>query len=78
MKQQSISKQSVQHGRSKTRNQRKREFINTLLMSIVALLMSVMVLTMMVKAWAEHPAEQSVDGRAYLESIQSFGGGSND
>ena len=46
-------------------------------MSIAALLMSVMVLTMMVKAWVGHPAEQPVDGRAYLESIQAFGGESN-
>ena len=53
----------------KTRNQRKREFINTLLMSIVAFLMSVMVMTMMVKAWAEHPAEQPVNGYEYLQSI---------
>lgn len=31
-------------------------------------------LTMMVTAWAEHPAEQFVDGHEYLESIQ---GGDN-
>ena len=35
----------------------------------MVVLMSV-VLTMMVTAWAEHPAEQPVNGHEYLESIQ--------
>ena len=54
---------------SKTRNQRKREQINTILMGIAAALLCAIVCTMMVKAWAEHPAEQPVSGTEYLESI---------
>lgn len=56
---------------TRTRNQRKRDFISTTIMTVSVLLMSVMVLTMIVKAWAEHPAEQPMDGQAYLASIQA-------
>ena len=69
MQQKSFTKQS----RSRTRNQRKREFIRTLCMSIAALLLSVMVLTMMVKAFVEHPAEQPI---SYAEHMAAIGGDS--
>ena len=69
MKQQNISKQSAQHGRSRTRNQRKRERIETFFMAVACVLIWATVLSMMVNAWAEHPAEQFVNGYEYMESI---------
>lgn len=60
---------------SKTRNQRKRELRRTVCMAAVLGLLWMMVCTVMVKAWVEHPAEQPVDGVAYMEAI---GGDIND
>ena len=54
----------------KTRNQRKRERIKTAVMVAVMVLLMTTVFTMMVKAWAEHPSEQPVNGYEYLESIK--------
>ena len=70
MKQQSISKQSRQHERSRTRNQRKRELRRLTCMVFALCMLWLMVFSMMVKAWAEHPAEQPVSGYEYMESIQ--------
>lgn len=53
----------------KTRNQRKRERIETAVMSVAAVLIWAMVFSMMANAWAEHPAEQFVGGVAYMETI---------
>jgi hypothetical protein len=39
-------------------------------MAFAMRLMWLIVLTMMVTAWAEHPAEQPVNGYEYMESIQ--------
>ena len=69
MKQQNISKRSVQHGRSRTRNQRKRERIETLLMGVAAILIWATVFCMMAKAWAEHPAERFVGGYEYMATL---------
>ena len=77
MKQQSISKQSVQHGRSRTRNQRKRERIQTACMAAVLMILWMILCTVMVKAWLGHPAEQAVDGGTYMESICVIGGDSD-
>lgn len=66
MQQKNFTKQS----RSKTRNQRKRELIQTACMAFALVLMSLMLCTVLVKAWA---AEQPVDGREYLASIQNGG-----
>lgn len=66
MQQKNSMKQSR---RSRTRNQRKREFIRTACMAFAALLLWVMVFSMMVHAWAEHPAEQFVGGYEYMEAI---------
>ena len=53
----------------KTRNQRKRERIETIFMSVAAILLWAMVLSSMANAWAEDPAEQFVGGVAYMEAI---------
>ena len=73
MKQQNTSKQSKQHGRSKTRNQRKRELRRLICMSFALGLLWLMVFSMMVSAWAEHPAEQPV---TYAEHMEAIGGDS--
>ena len=75
MKQQSISKQSVQHERSRTRNQRKRERIQTACMAAVLMILWMILCTVFVKAWLGHPAEQPVHGIVYMETIggDSFG-----
>lgn len=66
MQQKNSTKQSI----SRTRNQRKRELRRTICMAFAMGLMWLIVLTMMVTAWAEHPAEQPVNGYEYMESIQ--------
>lgn len=68
MKQQNISRQSGQQGR-RTRNQRKREMRRLICMSFALGLLWLMVFSMMVGAWAEHPAEQPVNGYEYMEMI---------
>lgn len=77
MKQQNISKQSVQHGRSRTRNQRKRERTESAFMVFSMLMVWVMFLAVVLQVWSCHPAEAPVDGRSYLESIQYIGGDSD-
>lgn len=62
MQQKSFTKQS--------RNQRKLERRKTAVMVVAMMVLWSVVLTMMVTAWAEHPAEQPVNGHEYLESIQ--------
>lgn len=66
MQQKSFTKQS----RSRTRNQRKREVRKTVFLVLAMVMMWSLVLTMMVTAWAEHPAEQPVNGYEYMETIQ--------
>lgn len=74
MKHENISKQSVQQGRrQRTRNQRKRDRARTACMMIFLVILSMMLCTVMVKAWAEHPAEQPV---SYAEHMISIGGDS--
>ena len=53
-----------------SRNQRKLERRKTAVMVAAMLILWSALLTMMVTAWAEHPAEQPVNGHEYLESIQ--------
>lgn len=60
---------STKQSRSKTRNQRKRERIQTVCMAVACLVLWGFVLSMMVNAWAEHPAEQHVSGTEYMETI---------
>ena len=66
MQQKSFTKQS----RSRTRNQRKSEVRKTVFLVLAMVMMWALALTMMVTAWAEHPAEQPVNGYEYMESIQ--------
>ena len=54
---------------SKTREQRKRERWQTAAMAAALMIMWMVICTMMVKAWAEHPAEQPVNGVEYIEAI---------
>ena len=57
--------------RSRTRNQRKHDRARTVCMVAAVGLLWCGVGSMLVKAWAEHPAEQPVDGQEYLASIQA-------
>lgn len=61
----------------KTRNQRKRERIQMAFMVVAMMILWAMALTMMVKAWGEHPAEQSVSYAEHMEYVQSIGGDSD-
>ena len=54
---------------SKTREQRKRERWQTAAMAAALMIMWMVICTMMVKAWADSPAEQPVNGVEYIESI---------
>ena len=58
-----------QYRRHRTRNQRKRERIETFFLSCACVLIWALVLSMMANAWAEDPAEQFVGGVAYMETI---------
>lgn len=50
----------------KTRNQRKRELLQTACMTFAVVLMSLMLCTILVRAWA---AEEPVNGYEYIASI---------
>ena len=58
-----------QYRRQRTRNQRKRERIETFFMSVAAILLWAVVLSSMAKAWAEDQAERHVSGYEYMETI---------
>ena len=58
---------------TRTRNQRKHDRARMVCMIAAVGLMWGAVGSMMVKAWAEHPAEQPVNGLVYLEMIQDGG-----
>jgi hypothetical protein len=60
---------------NKTRNQRKRERIQTVCMVFALLFLWMMLCTMLVKAFFEHPAEAPVNGIVYMETIggESYG-----
>ncbi len=68
-------KNSMQQSR-RTRNQRKRELRRIICLSASLLMMWMMLCTIFIKAWCDHPAEQPVNGFVYLETIQD-GGDSN-
>ena len=63
-------KNSTKQSRSRTRNQRKRELRRLVCMTFGLGLLWLMVFSMMVGAWMEHPAEQPVSGYEYMQSIQ--------
>ena len=54
---------------SKTREQIKRERWQTAAMAAALMIMWMVLCTMMVKAWADSPAEQPVNGVEYIEAI---------
>lgn len=68
-------KSSTKQYRSRTRNQRKRERIQTACMAAALIVLWMILCTVMVKAWLGHPAEQPVHGIVYMETIggDSFG-----
>lgn len=70
-------KNSTKQSRSRTRNQRKRELRRTICMAFAMGLMWLIVLTMMVTAWAEHPAEQTVSYSEHMETVLIIGGDSS-
>lgn len=57
---------------NKTRNQRKRERIQTACMALALMFLWMILCTVMAKSWLGHPAEQPVNGLVYMETI---GGG---
>ena len=58
-------KNSMQRSR-RTRNQRKRELLQSACMAFALVLMSLMLCTILVRAWA---AEEPVNGYEYIASI---------
>lgn len=54
--------------RKKTRNQGRRARNNAAMVVAVALLW-VLAAWMMLRVWAEHPAEQPVSGQAYAQAL---------
>ena len=54
---------------SKTREQRKHDRWQTAAMAAALMIMWMVLCTMMVKAWADSPAEQPVNGVEYIEAI---------
>lgn len=57
----------------KTRNQIRRENIQTALMAAALMILFAVLMLTSLKIWAEHPAEQPVTGIEYLESIRNGG-----
>ena len=55
--------------RSRTRNQ-KRERIKPAAMALVLMALWLVVASAACKVWAEHPAEQPINGAEYLQSIR--------
>ncbi len=58
--------------RHRTRNQRKRELIQTFCMACACALIWMMLCTVFVVAWAGHPAEQPVSYAEHMEKIQTI------
>lgn len=54
--------------RTKTRNQRKRGCKDACLIAVVVLLWAT-VAVMMLRVWVEHPAEQPISGRDYIQTV---------
>jgi hypothetical protein len=46
-------------------------------MAAALMILWMILCTVIVKAWLGHPAEQPVDGHAYMEIIQNIGGDSD-
>ena len=61
----------------KTRNQRRRDRIETIITGFVVFAMSfavcLLLCGMFCKTWGEHPAELPVQGREYIEMVQKCG-----
>ena len=72
MQQRSFSKQcsSSARSRQKTRNQRKREFIKSVCLMVVAMVMCCFLGMTALKVWAEHPAEQPITYQQHMASIR--------
>ena len=60
-----------------TRNERRREQIEGIITGVVLFVFCCIVCLllsgMFCKTWAEHPAEQPVNGREYIELVQKCG-----
>lgn len=57
----------------KTRNEIKRENIQTALMAVALMILFAVLMLTSLKIWAEHPAEQPIRGVEYIESIRNGG-----
>lgn len=69
-------KNSTKQSRSRTRNQRKRELRRLICMAFAMGMLWLMVFSMMVKAFFEHPAEQPVSYAEHMETVLIIGGDS--
>ena len=58
---------------SQTRNQKKRERIQTAMMAAALVIMWGVLMMASLKIWADHPAEQPISGAEYLETIRNGG-----
>ena len=63
--------------RHKTRNQRKRELMRSVCLGCACALLWMMLCTVLVVAWAGHPAEQPISHAEHMEFVQSIGGDSD-
>lgn len=56
--------------RSKSRNQRKRERRQTIMLTVLSLIMTVAVTVMMFQAWANEPTISEAEHHAYIETLR--------
>lgn len=59
--------------RRKTRQERRRERIQTAITALAMVVIGAVLMVWAVGIWAEHPAEQPISGTEYLESIRNGG-----
>lgn len=59
--------------RKKTRNQRKREVAQAIVLFLAVVIGWLICTHLFLIAWASHPAEQPVSGSEYLQSLQVEG-----
>lgn len=61
---------SVPCGQRKTRNQRKRERRQTLMLTVLSIIMAAIVSVMMFKEWVNEPTISEAEHRAYIETLR--------
>ena len=56
--------------RSKSRNQRKRERRQTIMLTVLSIIMAAVVSVMMFKEWVNEPTISEAEHRAYVETLR--------